>query len=306
MSRKMKVIIAIGVLALASLVIGIPILIAGTDNPGCLIWDVSIAVGATDWLSFYGSIISAILGAGIAIAGVWWTLRENQRQYHQDQINQSLPFFIARLYHHKSNYNPFLTMNDAFESDEESILPASEFQGTEDIQYKEYLRKEVCVVLSYGKQEWKTDFSKDQWKIIKQDGFFEKKEGANEYSLCQTNLVYTVIEFENVGKGTAIFVKIGLNRKDVKHNYVTIPARKIGESLFIRILATDCCEQDEGEYDLDIIYLDIYQRAYRQRFPFSITKREEYGYRSSLSFDSRQEAFANWEKMIQSEQTPIH
>lgn len=34
MSGKMKVIIAIGVIALAALVIGIPILIAGTDNPG--------------------------------------------------------------------------------------------------------------------------------------------------------------------------------------------------------------------------------------------------------------------------------
>ena len=65
-------------------------------------------------------------------------------------------------------------MHDAFESNEESIPPASEFQRTGDIQYKEYLRKEVCVVLSYGKQEWKTDFSKDQWKIIKQEGFFEK------------------------------------------------------------------------------------------------------------------------------------
>lgn len=148
MSGKMKVIIAIDVIALAALVIGIPILIAGTDNPGCLIWDVSIAVGATDWLSFYSSIVSALLGAGIAIAGVWWTLRENQRQYHQDQINQTLPYFIARYYHHKSNYNPFLTMHDAFESNEESIPPASEFQRTGDIQYKEYLRKEVCVVLS--------------------------------------------------------------------------------------------------------------------------------------------------------------
>lgn len=305
MSGKMKVIIAIGVIALAALVIGIPILIAGTDNPGCLIWDVSIAVGATDWLSFYGSIVSALLGAGIAIAGVWWTLRENQRQYHQDQINQTLPYFIARYYHHKSNFHPLLSVF-APKHKEESIPQISEAERMEDIQYQEYLRNDVCLILSHGTQEWKTDFSEDQWQIIRQGGFYNKKTDENKSSIYHTNLVYAKIEFENVGKGTATFVEIGLNKKDVNHNYVTIPAKKIGESLIVRILATDCCEQDEGQYDLDIMYLDIYQRAYRQRYPLTIEKREEYGYCCSLSFDSNQEAFNNWKEMIQSEQTPMH
>lgn len=89
----------------------------------------------------------------------------------------------------------------------------------------------MCLILSHGTQEWKTDFSEDQWQIIRQGGFYNKKTDENKSSIYHTNLVYAKIEFENVGKGTATFVEIGLNKKDVNHNYVTIPAKKIGESL---------------------------------------------------------------------------
>ena len=106
--RKRSVIICIvGVLIALAIICGVALLIASSDHPGSSISDVSLVVGATDWLSFWGTIAGSLLGAGIAIAGVWWSLRANQKQYHQDQINQTLPYFMARYYQHKSNYNAF-------------------------------------------------------------------------------------------------------------------------------------------------------------------------------------------------------
>lgn len=299
--NKQRFAIAISVVLIVLLVIsGIAFGIAKTDHPGKYIFDVSLVVGATDWLSFFGSIAAAILGAIVAIVGVWWTLADNRKQYHQDQVNQSLPYFALRFFHHKSNYNPFA----CFSFDEEVLTPEHSLfqpQSEEDIKYQEYLQNNVCLVLANGKQEWKTDFSEKQWKLIKREGFYEKREGDKSYTLCQSNLVYTPIEFENVGRGAAVFIKVGVNRRDSKHGYVNIPARTVGERFTIRILSTNCTDAEVGDYDLDVVYFDIFQTVYRQRFAFSIVKSEESRYGCSISYNSKQEKFDSWEQMIKSE-----
>ena len=114
-------------------------------------------------------------------------------------------------------------------------------------------------------------------------------------------MIYAPIEMTNVGKGAAVFVKVGLNRKASEHGYVMIPARNVNETFFVRVLAPGCGETEIGEYDLDVIYMDIYQNVYRQRYPFSIVKREDQRIGCALSFNCTKQVYECWDDLIQSD-----
>lgn len=251
-------------------------------------------VGLSDWLSYAVALISALIGALITIVSVRITLRANQKQYHQDLINQSLPYFVVRQYKNKLKYLPLLI--EAAKSFPGAQQP-DQLEGLRDGKnFEEYLLDTVCMTQKKGKQTYTHDFSEAQWKMIESIGFYEKRESDGSFSFCYHRMMYLHLAFENVGEGSATLIRFDLKKKAAELRGIMIPAKKVGEEFHFRFLIEDCAPEDLGDYYLDIVYMDIYQRTYRQRYSLAIEKTADENYRIGFSFRTRQETFENYDE----------
>jgi hypothetical protein len=82
----------IGVVAFALLVIGMPFIldwfIIGNEFPS--------NISNSDWVSFYGGYIGAILGAMFSLFGIAWTIKFTREQNRADRELQIRPYFDIR------------------------------------------------------------------------------------------------------------------------------------------------------------------------------------------------------------------
>ena len=79
------------------------------------------------------------------------------------------------------------------------------------------------------------------------------------------------LEIENVGNGTAIRMRIGLNRKDTlskDRQYMQPQSIKPGVIFKFHIFSEDCSQNSKnlGNYVLSFCYEDIYLNHYEQNF----------------------------------------
>lgn len=87
------------------------------------------------------------------------------------------------------------------------------------------------------------------------------------------NLVSVPLEVENVGNGTAINLRIGLNKAtNIKPVYITTINLKQNMTIYIHIFSENPTDNDLAEYNLEFYYNDIYKRKYAQKYIFSIKK----------------------------------
>ena len=214
-------------------------------------WDASAA------LTYYGTIVAAI----IAVFGVFWTIKYSQQNYKEDVKNRTLPFIILDMLKTKSRHNLF--------GMSEKTKDIDNYEG-----YQEYKLQDYYCILENNKIIYRTGLTYEQKKLLDNGGtkWAARDNGA---SLIAVDNICVPFEIENVGNGTAVRLRYGLNRKGIPEDekkYLPIISLKTDEPILFHVFSEDCSRQSEnlGEYVLSFYYQDIYSNRYRQEFPITI------------------------------------
>lgn len=214
-------------------------------------WDASAA------LSYYGAIIAAFL----AIYGIFITVQYSQQNYREDVRNRSLPFIVVDMLRSRSI---------------RSIFPTTETIARENLKnrsiegYHEYRITDFYCILDDGNILYQSGLTDRQQNILDNCGM---KSIPCEIGSSSVRIPYVFIplEIENVGNGTAIRMRIGLNRKETltkDRQYMQPRFMKPGTVLKFHIFSEDCSQNSKnlGEYVLSFCYEDIYLNHYEQNF----------------------------------------
>lgn len=220
-------------------------------------WDASAA------LSFYGT----LLAAAVAVYGVYLTIQYSQSNYKEDVRNRVLPFIVIDMLKTKSHSNLFFPLASSG-NDEEQI------EG-----YTEYKLQDYYCILESGKIIYKTGLSKEQKQLLDNGGFKWVTDETGNHCVVADD-VCVPIEIENVGNGTAIQFRYGLNRKEISENnrrFLPVISLKVGNPILFHIFSEDCGKDSKniGEYILSFYYEDIYANRYMQEFDVMIEYNEE-------------------------------
>lgn len=219
-------------------------------------WDASAA------LIFYG----ALLAAGITVFGVYLTIQYSRENYKEDVRNRVLPFIVIEMLKTKSHKTFF-----ASNTEDDEATPEG---------YVEYKLQDYYCILNDGKIEYKTGLTSAQKQLL-QNGGTEWVSEANGGRCIVVDDICVPIEIENVGNGTAINFRYGLNRTNVAVNerkFLPVISLKAGGTLMFYIFSEDCGKNsnNHGEYVLLFVYEDIYKNRYEQKFDVSIEYSEEH------------------------------
>lgn len=215
-------------------------------------WDASAA------LEYYG----AVIGAAIAVYGVFLTIRYSQKNYKEDVRNRTLPFITLTMLKTKS-YKKLFPVN------------AIENRNREKEEgYFEYKLQDYYCILENGMVGYQTGLSERQQEILNNAGtkWVSSPSGG---SLVVVNDICVPIEIENVGNGTAIRLRYGLNKKGISEKdrrYLPVISLKPENPILLHIFSEDCSKESNnlGEYILSFYYEDIFSNRYKQDFEVMI------------------------------------
>lgn len=266
-----KIVIAlviIGIPIIVYLLSIVPLLPAGKNN---------------DWAGFWGGYVGAIIGGGCTVIGVYWTIIYTQENFKEDVRNRSLPYLALTTLECDRSTNLFHLMeeNNNLESNEADY-------------YREHRLDGVYIIIENGEIKYRKRLSDDN-KLLLKNGGLEKqlKDKKGCVSICDRGMISMPIEFENVGNGAALSFRLGLNHEDSKDPTYILPLNlKVGDKFYTHIFSTDNIESDvnHGRYILGIVYNDIYQNEYFQKYKFILGKNEETNkVVCSLELDGEQE-----------------
>lgn len=227
----------------------------------------SLAFFVAEWdasamLSYYGTIIAAV----IAIYGIFITIQYSQKSYKDDVRDRSMPFIVIDMLK-TSSYRNLMKSNN-IETTTEPI------EG-----YREYKLTDYYCILDKGKIQYKTCLTKSQQELLNK-GVMNWVPRENGGTMQVTNEICIPFEIENIGNGTAIRMRYGINRKetrDADRKYLPVISLKQSTPMMLHIFSEDCSKNslNLGQYVLLFYYEDIYSNRYEQHFDISIEYDEE-------------------------------
>lgn len=239
------------------LIFGGPIVINILFKIKSPIWFLAAEWDASAALSYYGAIIAAFL----AIYGIFITVQYSQKNYREDDRNRSLPFIVVDMLRSRSIRSIFPTMETIAKED----MHERKTEG-----YFEYKITDFYCILDDGNILYQSGLTDRQQNILDNCGM---KSIPCEIGSASARIPYICIplEIENVGNGTAIRMRIGLNRKKTltkDRQYMQPRFMKPGTVLKFHIFSEDCSQNSKnlGEYVLSFCYEDIYLNHYEQNF----------------------------------------
>ena len=182
------------------LILGGPIVINILFKIKSPIWFLAAEWDASAALSYYGAIIAAFL----AIYGIFITVQYSQQNYREDVRNRSLPFIVVEMLHSRSIRSIFPTI----ETNAKENTKDRPIEG-----YHEYRITDFYCILDDGNILYQSGLTDRQQNILDNCGM---KSIPCEIGSASARIPYVFmpLEIENVGNGTAIRMRIGLNRKE--------------------------------------------------------------------------------------------
>ena len=231
---------------------------------------------AGDVLLFYGSILAA---AGTC-AGVFFSIRYSQKNYQEDTLRKVLPLITVTELSKKSNYNPFYD-----DGDEEVELHENEPL------FEEHELKKVFYVFERGHFEAKEKLPEKYKRIVDHNGHLKESVQKGIKISRYESYMYMPLALQNVGNGTAINMRIGLNRVGEKELFVRPVQQNVHDVFYVNIFVPDCDLDEDLQFLLSVVYEDIYGNRYREDFPTKLTN-----IRLTVSFNVKQK------KLVRSEQ----
>ena len=233
------------------------------------IWD------SKDAITYYASIICSI----VSVIGIFITVLFSNRNYRIDLKNQVKPCLVLSKLDIYRKYPDGWIFN-FFPNEEKKE------EHNEDFIYKESHNKNVYFILEGDKITYKRTLDKKQIDLVKKDGniFEEDKNGA---FILKNKMFFNIpLELENVGKGAAINVRIGLNKSTTKKEkkYLEPINLKVGDIYSIHLFSEDINNLECLKYNLDISYKDIYDNEIYQSFPVNIKKIDDYKFSINIGY----------------------
>ena len=227
---------------------------------------------ASDALSFYGG----ILAAGLGIYGVFLSIQYAQKNYRDDLKNQVLPYLVVTQLRGVSRYNALVDGPDIKTKAENN----PEENESDDPLYKEYKLTKIYYIIEPNGIKNYIDIPPRYKPILEKEGASWETVANGCYILQKRPYISFPVEIENVGNGTAVYARIGFNKKEDTPKYLPPIQLKPKEIFYIHIFSALPLENVYGEYTLSIIYQDIYHNRYEQSFPFTA---EAQGYHMDLN-----------------------
>lgn len=218
---------------------------------------------ASDALSFYGAILTAIIGA----IGVYWSIQAAQKSYHEDERNSVKPYLAVSLLATELSYGLAFLLNDtgAIENERENNY------------YKEFKVDRLYAVIDKDKVTLKAMLKKDGEKLLHQGGWgwvpIETEDGGRR-AFRATGMINAPFEIENVGRGAAIDVRAFVySSKAPNHQWTAFFTIPVNTKVCIQVCSTwnEIC----GDYIMAFEYRDVLGLWYRQEFYISFVQRED-------------------------------
>lgn len=252
--------------AILVLIIGIPIIINETyKHSGFYVtmWD------AADVLSYYGTVIAAIIG----IAGVYLTVYGANKNYRDDARNRILPYIGINVIDVRQP-DPFLegfgaedystTNNDRIIED--SLTGKARNHLFFVIDGKSKIRVTESLPDAEAKKLMETEVI---WRRAK-DGKMYLRDAA-----C-VSMPFTI---ENIGNGVAKNLHMSFSRPGSKPFFKTEIILKQNERFYIHIFSEQEFEDIKGNYVFSIFYEDISGNQYEQLYPVEIVEENDNKYK---------------------------
>lgn len=261
MKKFLKKVLA--VLVLIAVIIGVPIGIneCYKANEGYVtVW------GGADVLSYYGAIVAS---AGAAI-GVFFSIKAANKNYQDDVRARTLPFIALTLLEQKTALNVLALLK---KKAEESQNPPTS-NAAPAAQYEEYRLDHIYFIITAHGIIAQNKLSKEQETILENGGNVWVRSADGTETLQHIEFYSTPMEIENVGNGTAVNFRVGLNAagNQADYTYIRPMMLKQGQTRYIHIFSSEKYEVIEGNYLLEFCYEDIYGNKYLQQFPLSFGK----------------------------------
>ena len=204
---------------------------------------------AGDVLSFYGSIIAAV----VTIIGVYITIDYSRKNFDEDEMNRIRPYMA--LTHYKFRARKVLLGNNT--------PVETENQG--DF-YEEYKLERVYIVLNESSIEIKDKLEKDQLDILMSGGMHWESGSNGRAALRSYPYISYPFKVENVGCGAAINTVIGFCEEQKPRRGVSVFTLKPGDSAYLHIFCEDAKKIGNKRYVLDFSYYDTRGNGYSQKF----------------------------------------
>lgn len=279
MLKKYSKIVAI--IAFILLLVSIPFIIneAYKTHSGYIVmWN------AADMLGFYGSVLSGLLSATIAIVGVYLTLKEN-RKLSDTQIKNIITTTEATLKENRDiNENlqrlsvlPLITISKVQVEINNFTLASLLAQMLEsqnskkkyipiedNSEYYEYKLDEMALVFDNGGCHLCPHLNDAQKELIKKPFDLQMHNGSS--SVGKIRYIYSPFYFSNAGVGAAINLTISFFQMDRGNKYMlsSQPFNIMsGDSLKVSIFADDISHIG-CSYKIIIRYSDIHNCKYKQ------------------------------------------
>ncbi len=258
--------IFVAVILTLTLVAGVPFVINEcykAEDGYITKWD------AADVLSYYGTVVAAIIGA----VGVYFTVYISNKNYREDARNRVLPYIAIDMIDVIAP-DPFLMglENESFSSvGNDPIIEKSLNCETKNhlffvIDGKSKIRAAESL---HDDEVEKVKMTSVTWIIAAKDGKMYVR--GSEYVSMPFNM-------ENIGNGPAKKLRMAFSYKEGKKFFKTEILLKQNESFYIHIFSEKSFDEIKGDYIFSVYYEDISGNAYEQVFPVEIVKENENRY----------------------------
>lgn len=256
--KKYKIQIICGVIVFLLL---IPLMINALFVIGDMYPLVRMKWDAGDVLSFYGTILAT---AG-AICGVYFSIQQAQKNYREDIKNQVLPYIAITQLKGKTTYNAFM---DSHVKEEKSIGDGLDYLPVPE--YEERKLSSIYFIIDQAKIVNYLEMPPKYRQLLLQAGTEWVQAAQGLSLLTRAPYISMPLEIENIGKGPALYLRIGFYRTDDTPRYLPPIILKAGQTFYIHVFSACPKENLSKEYSLDFVYQDIYRHKYSQTFVFSI------------------------------------
>ncbi len=225
---------------------------------------------AGDVLQYYGTVLAAV-GAAI---GVYITVKTSIQSYRDDEINRVLPYIVISQQVETSNYNLSYDLLGKAKIDKNDNMNdiATTVEDLEPLYYEKRPFERAVVTINNKGIRYALDLSEEQIELLKHKGFGWEKANIGEV-LKQRKYVSLPIKIENVGNGTAVNFRLGINRANDEKKYLSPIALNVGQIFELHVIIEDL-PSEEIHYVLSMIYHDIFDNHYKQEFKLILKEKE--------------------------------
>lgn len=257
MDTWLKVILL--VLAVLVVSVGVPFLINECYEKGTgyiTVWN------ANDVLSYYGTILAAVIG----VLGVYLTVWVSNKNYRDDARNRILPYIAINVMNIRQP-DPFLQGLGA----EDYAMMGNDPIIEQSLEGKAWNHL-YFVIDGKGKIRVAEQLSDDESERLKETAVTWIRAKDGKMYIRDADVVSMPFVMDNIGNGVAKNLRMSFSYLNSKQFFKTEIILKPNERFYIHIFSEKGFEIVQGEYVFSIYYEDISGNEYEQLFPVEIVE----------------------------------